>query len=200
LCATCTAQLLGPARPAEVSPRPVLLPPVWTVAAYAGPVREAVTAFKDHGRWVLRQPLGKALATSIAAAAKDLGGPLLVVPVPGSPGSARARDGDHVGELARVAVRHLRATGADVRVVHGLVGVRRRRDQVGLDRAAREVNLATSMRATSSVVGAHSIVLVDDVVTTGASLAEAARALRAAGMAPSAAAVVAATPRRGARG
>jgi len=195
LCPRCAALLRGPAVPAPVAPAPAGLPAVWSVARYDGAVRESIVAFKDHGRWSLRHVLGRALAVSVAAAVGAHSGPLLLVPVPGSPGSVRHRDGDHVRELAAVAVRHLRRAGADARVVPGLVGVRRRRDQVGLDRAQRAANLAGSMRATSDVIARSGTVLVDDVVTTGASLAEAARALRTAGCEPLGAAVVAATRR-----
>ena len=64
------------------SPRPPGLPAVLAVAAYDGPVREAVVAFKDHGRWSLRTHLGDALARSVAAA-------LLLAPGPAA-GGARA--------------------------------------------------------------------------------------------------------------
>ncbi len=79
-----------------------------------------------------------------------------------------------------------------------LTSVRRRRDQVGLDRAARAANVAASMAPTTAALRLPRdvpVVLVDDVVTTGATLGEAARALRACGVEPVAAAVVAATTR-----
>ena len=195
LCRRCAALLRGPAHRASVTPSPADLPEVWAVAAYDGPVREAIVAFKDHGRWSLRSALGRALAVSVAGALGGHANPVLLVPLPGSPGSVRDRDGDHVRELAAVAARQLRRAGADVRVVMGLVGVRTRLDQVGLDRRQRAANMAGSMRATRDVVGRAGVVLVDDVVTSGASIAEASRALRAAGCEPLAASVVAATRR-----
>lgn len=220
LCADCLALLGGPAYAARVVPRPAGLPAVLAVAAYDGPVREALVAFKDHGRWSLRRPLGEALARSVAAALLDddaaglhddgAGLDVVLVPAPGSPGSARERDGDHVRELAAVAARVLRRQGVEVRVVAALASVRRRRDQVGLGRQARADNLAGSMAPTTAarrLRARTTVVVVDDVVTTGATLLEAARALRTCGVEPRAAAVVAATTRtaagtaeRGARG
>jgi predicted amidophosphoribosyltransferase len=73
---------------------------------------------------------------------------------------------------------------------------RRPADQVALGRAGRFENADGSMAAPSSAAGAR-VVLVDDVVTTGATLAEAARALRAAGAEVLGAATVASTPQRG---
>jgi predicted amidophosphoribosyltransferase len=93
-------------------------------------------------------------------------------------------------------------------VVPALAVRRSVRDQAGLDRAARSANLAGSVRLRRSAVGrlrGRAVVLVDDVVTTGATLAEAARVLRASGLDVVGAAVVAATarervPLRGDRG
>jgi predicted amidophosphoribosyltransferase len=178
---------------------------VRAVASYDGVLREALVGFKDHRRWLLRDWLGAALARSVAAAVVDgcpPGGPvpqrIALVPVPGSPGSARERDGDHGRELARAAARVLRAeVGVATVVVAALVPVRRRRDQVGLDQRARRANLAASMAAAPSRLpldagAGTALVVVDDLVTTGATLAEAVRALVVAGTATPSVAVVAA--------
>jgi predicted amidophosphoribosyltransferase len=72
-------------------------------------------------------------------------------------------------------------------------------DQAGLSAGARAANLDGALvvrPAWAAQVVAAPIVLVDDVVTTGATLAEAARALRVAGAGPVVAAVLVATPRR----
>jgi predicted amidophosphoribosyltransferase len=172
---------------------------VSSAAHYAGPVREALVAFKDHGRWSLRAPLAQALSRSVAHVLLDLEQlPAVVhlVPVPGSPGSAHARDGDHVRELAVRAAGLLTQQGLPTRATPVLRSVRRRRDQVGLGRAERAANLSGSVVADPLSRGGHITVLVDDLVTTGATLAECARALRAAGIDPVGAAVVAGVVRR----
>ncbi len=200
-CSSCDETLRGPASQADLRPRLPGLPGVWSVAAFEGPVREALIAFKDHGRWSLRSVLGAALAPAVAAAAlgrPDAGLPerLTLVPVPGSPGSARARDGDHVLELARVAARMVRRTGLAADVVPALSSVRRRHDQVGLGRAARAANLSQAMTPSRVALGLTGVVLIDDLVTTGSTLAEASRALRSVGVLPLGAAVVAAAVSR----
>jgi predicted amidophosphoribosyltransferase len=171
---------------------------VTAAAPYAGPLREALVAFKDHGRWTLRGPLGDLLARAVAAAVLESPGMRVVlVPVPSSQESARERDGDHVHELAVRAGSVLRRAGADVRVARALSPPRRRRDQVGLGRAERAVNLAGTLRPTSRALDlgrpGTAVVVVDDLVTTGATLAEASRALATVGVVPLGAAVVAAT-------
>ena len=97
---------------------------------------------------------------------------------------ARAAYAGPLRELASVAAAALRACGADVRVGAALTGVRRRRDQVGLGRADRAANLAGSMRAAGASRRLVDVVLVDDLTTTGSTLAEAARALRSVGVEP----------------
>lgn len=225
ICPTCRAAFAGPAFLVD---RGTALPvPVGAAAVYEGAVREALVAFKDHGRWSLRAPLGRALARSVARllvartdqvrrAAGEAAPPsryerglscfapvpmavrFLLVPVPSSPRSVRERDGAHVVELAEKVEEHW-AGRLEMDVVEGLVVTRRRRDQVGLGRAARSENLHGSMGATDRLVRRAArpgtgVIVVDDVCTTGATLAEAHRALVAAGTRPWGAAVVAATP------
>ena len=73
---------------------------------------------------------------------------------------------------------------------------RRTRDQRELDRDQRARNVAGSMRASETARAGLEVVIVDDVVTTGATIDEAARALRAAGFRPVCAIALAATPGR----
>ncbi|WP_254897785.1 ComF family protein [Kitasatospora sp. NA04385] len=126
--------------------------------------------------------------------------PLLLVPVP----SARAATGPAATTRRcgwRAAARELRRGGVATLVAPVLRHSRPVADQAGLGAAERHRNLdgalAVPARLAARLAG-HRLVLVDDLVTTGASLAEAARALRAAGCPPRAAATVAATARRGA--
>lgn len=209
LCGTCRRGFRTPAHTVDVRPRPAGLPSVSAAVEYAGPVREAIVAFKDHGRWSLRAPLATALSRAVAHALVEAELPhhLHLVPAPGSPGSAQARDGAHVVELAARAATLLTQEGLRTTVAPVLTSVRRRLDQVGLGRDARAANLAGSVVAAddarrvlapvaSDPRRRHVTVLVDDLVTTGATLAECARALRAVGVEPVGAAVVAGVARR----
>ena len=107
---------------------------------------------------------------------------MLLVPVPESRAAARRRGEDPVGALARSAAEALADDG--VALLRALRHVRPVGDQTGLGRAARAANLAGALGvlpgAAGVVEGAACLVL-DDVLTTGATLAEAARALRSAG-------------------
>src|SRR4051794_41906813 len=90
------------------------LPPTVAAGAYAGPVRPAVLAFKEHGRAELAGPLGTALALAVAVVLRGVpeqSGTVLLVPVPSSAAAARRRGRDHVRELADAAATELRAVG-----------------------------------------------------------------------------------------
>jgi predicted amidophosphoribosyltransferase len=199
-CADCAQLLAGPALRTRPVPCPPALPPVWTAAAYDGPVRQAIVAWKDDGRHDLTSALSVALATAVRAAVGS--GPRIgsvwVVPMPSRGAARRNRGTDSVRLLAARAVAVLRRDGWPLLVVPALRHRRAVADQSGLDAAGRAANLAGALSvrpALRRAAGGAACVLVDDIVTTGATLAEAASALRRAGAHPFGAAVVAATQR-----
>jgi predicted amidophosphoribosyltransferase len=127
------------------------------------------------------------------------------VPVPSAPAAVRTRGRDHVRELTRAAVAELRDAGVTAGEARLLRRRGRVRDSAELSVAQRRANLAGSFvldgtrpRPPTSAL----LVVVDDVVTSGATLTEAAGTLERGlggarrGCPPVLAAVVAATPRR----
>jgi predicted amidophosphoribosyltransferase len=158
-------------------------------------------AWKDHGRHDLHRQLAPALAAAVrlAAASSPAAAPLLLVPAPSARGAVRRRGEDVVARLTRAAAAGCRRAGTPVRVGVVLRQARHVRDQAGLDAAARAANLsgALALRSgASALLAGRSCLLVDDVVTTGATLAEASRVLTGAGALVVGGAAVAATPRR----
>lgn len=205
-CAATVADAVGFAW--SPTPAPAGMPPVWAAAPYDGPLRAAVVAWKDEGRRDLTPVLTELLAAALAAAAAEGGGVLgdavasgagaVLVPTPSARGAVRRR-GDRpvallVAGLLTPAVRDAGLHAADVLALR-----RRVLDQAGLSAPARAANLEGAMtvpqRRAGLVVG-RCVVVVDDVVTSGATLAEAARALRRAGSGPVLAVTAAATSRR----
>jgi predicted amidophosphoribosyltransferase len=167
-------------------------------------------AFKDGGRRDLVAVLAPMLSEAMAAALtmdKHLrtvlasgNGPVFVVPVPSSASAVRRRGDAPLRLLTCAALRELGLSGRELTLAPAL-GLRRRvADQSGLNHVQRAANLEGAMQVQHrwrTGIRGVTCLLVDDVQTTGATLAEAARALRAEGADHVAAAAVAATRRRG---
>jgi predicted amidophosphoribosyltransferase len=208
LCDSCASALAGPARSAWPRPTPVGLPRPWAVAPYDGVVRAALLAHKERGRTALAGPLGSALATSVRAAlarADQCSGPVVLVPMPSRRVAVRERGRDPTLVMARHAARQLRRHGLSVSVRPVLRMAASVQDQSGLDAAARTANLSGAVslpdRWVDQLGGRLArVLLVDDIITTGATLAAAADVVRRAGVDVAGAAVVAATRRRTASG
>jgi predicted amidophosphoribosyltransferase len=204
LCGACRAELAsgypGPTRP---TPAPPGLPPCYALGEYAGVLREVLVGYKDRGRYPLSTPLGALLADVVAATGVERSRPLLLVPIPDAPAAARARYGDHLRRLTTVAVATLRRAGWRAAPAPALAA-RPKTDSTHLDPAARALAAAGAFRPRERVLAAlaraadtgAAVVLVDDILTTGATLAAAARVLDRGGVAVRAAAVLAATRRR----
>lgn len=195
-CAGCAGQLrLGPAGPRLVSPRVDPQVPVFALGRYAGARRQAIIAVKEHDRADLLAPLSRALGDGLhrLLAWGLIGTPLLAVPAPTRWAAARRRGGDPVARIAAAAVTGV----AGVAVATPLRTKALTRDSVGLGGAARQRNIAGRVtlrrrRLPDRDAARCEILLVDDIVTTGATLAESVRVLRAAGARVGAALVIAA--------
>lgn len=194
-CPDC-ARRLGASRPFAVPGLPEALPPVWAADAYAEVVRSVLLAAKERSALGLVPVLGARLATAVAAAvlACRPRQRLVLVPVPTAPAQVAARGLDLTATLARVAARRLRALGVPVGVWQGLRIIRRPTDQSLLGRDQRWGNLRGAFGVRGRPAGPA--VLIDDIVTTGATLAEACRACASAEIEVVAAATVAAALRR----
>ena len=209
LCPRCRMALTPDAHLLEVRPSPVDRP-AFAAVDYGGPPARILVSWKERGRHDLARPLAQALAIALGDLLAHLDGaragtrvgvgpssaPVLVVPVPSSRRSRRRRGEDTVYRLAVLAVSQVRRDRARVvvqghvrgaprlRVVRALRLVRTVADQAGLSARARRHNLAGALEVRPALVGAvhgRLCVVVDDVLTTGATTGEAVRALEAAG-------------------
>ncbi|NLT05926.1 MAG: ComF family protein [Solirubrobacterales bacterium] len=186
LCAACRGELRW--RGAET----VLVEgvEVWAPVAYEGPARALVRGLKFHGATGLAEPLAAQIAA--AAPAGLLRPPAVLVPVPAHPRRARVRGYDQAALLAAALGRRGGLAVAGCLRRHDRGGGR----QVGRTRGQRLAGLAGAIAVRPGVPAPRRAVLVDDVVTTGATVAACAGALAAAGVEEVAAVAYALTPGR----
>lgn len=207
LCPSCRTALPRGGTPAWPTPAPPGLAPPFAAGEYDGALRALVNAHKERRAFGLARPLGHVLAGVVADLLRWADPPqpadpprglarVALVPVPSRRGVVRARGHDPLLRLSRHAAARLRRDGQSAQVLRLLRPARTVRDQAGLDARARAANLAGSLRATPRGRDAAALVVVDDVLTTGATAREAQRALEEAGHAVLGIATVAATRRR----
>lgn len=193
-CAGCDAEdtALCEACAQELRPLPTLRNgevPVWSGLDFSGVPARVIRALKQEGRTGLARDLAPALSAAVAEVAASLPleqrDRLVFVPVPTSRAAYRRRGYRVVELIARRAGLPTRRMLRAIRVTA---------DQRELGIRARRANVAGAMAARPAD-GLHVIVL-DDVITTGATVREAVRALEEAGAVVIGAATVAATARR----
>lgn len=168
---------------------------VYAALRYEGPVRRVLLAFKNQHRTDQARPLSLALLSALrmaldaprAAGGAD-GGPVQIVAVPTSKRAFRTRGYHPVSLVLRAAgVGHARV----LRVAKETTS------QKLLGAQQRATNVQGAFIATRWL-GATNVIIVDDVLTTGATIDEAARAISAAGGTVIAAVTIGFTPRTGA--
>jgi predicted amidophosphoribosyltransferase len=176
-CDACASTLtVHPDEPHLVTPRIDPGVPVFALGRYAGPRRQAIVALKEHGRRDLATPLARALALGIHQLLSwgILDTPFTIVPAPTRALAARRRGGDPVTRVAQRATEQ----HPEIKVVQALRTRAMVRDSVGLTGADRERNLSGRIKITKRVGG--DVLLVDDIITTGATAREAVRMLQKA--------------------
>jgi predicted amidophosphoribosyltransferase len=205
VCVRCADVLTQPPEQRRPRPAPPGLPVCLAGGDYEDPLRGFILGYKERGRRGLSRPLGDRLAAVVRAGLPQ-GGPMALVPVPGTAAAIRARHGDHMVRLARRAAGTLRAAGVPAVVTSPLRALPRA-DSAHLDREQRAAQARTAfalrwrsptrLAALAGMADAGAVVLVDDILTTGATLAAAAGMLLRAGIPVTFAATLAATRRHG---
>lgn len=149
---------------------------VLPVGPYLSPMRELIIAMKLRGFTILAQELGKMLADVIIED-KRIKSSELIVPVPLSALSFRNRGYNQSYLIAKVVANALKCEIAPT----ALRKIKETKQQDELTRLYRLTNLKGSFKADSTIVSGRSVLLIDDVVTTGATADECANTLRMAG-------------------
>lgn len=195
LCTPCLAALRdrgGPQRGELGVVGPTGDVPLWFSLPYQGVGARLVLAYKEHGHLSLRGPLGLLLADAVVGAVGSRATAVTLVPVPSSSRSARGFDA--LGGLVGVAVHELRSRGLTARTAPLVQQAHGHRPLKTLDRRARWSAIHGTMRIDHRAVRSMPPgvrIVVDDVVTSGATTMEVMRVLRDAGVSVAAIASVA---------
>jgi ComF family protein len=152
---------------------------------YTGRMRSAIHAFKYEGLRPAAHGLGLRLASAIATLAPGAPAEMLVVPIPLHRSKFRRRGFNQAHLLAAHALRRLRHTHPDWRLTLSSGLLQRRRattSQAGLTWHQRRTNVLDAFTVPRpQTVKGRSILLIDDIMTTGATARSAAKALLKAG-------------------
>lgn len=173
-CPGCALPQAAPVLCRKCRRRPHRFDAAWAPFVLVPPVRQAIHRLKYGARFGPARTLGRLMAEQLAQRAGPL--PDLIVPVPLHRGRQFLRGYNQARELARGLAERL-----PLRV--DALAARRLRptpDQIGLSAAARRRNLRGAFAIDRDLSGMH-LALLDDVMTTGATMDELARAARAAG-------------------
>jgi predicted amidophosphoribosyltransferase len=179
-CDACAKELaVRPDEPRLISPRLDPGVPVFSLGRYAGARREAIVALKERGRTDLVTALAGPLRSGLTRLLEwgIIETPVTAVPAPTRRWAARRRGGDPVTRMALAAT----AGSRGVTVVPALRTRALVADSVGLSSGDRQRNIAGRVKVVRPVAG--EVVLVDDIVTTGATACESVRMLGVCGAA-----------------
>jgi ComF family protein len=168
LCVDCHAQL----KPFTTK-RLLGITQTFCAGEYSGWLREILITYKN-GNTRVAPALAQILLQTLEMQLVDI--PLLVIPIPSSRAKFQARGYDSISRLCTEMIHQKK----EMQVCQGALYLGREvRDQVGLDARQRQANLAGAFTASQRISG--TVAVIDDVTTTGATLTNAAKALRIAG-------------------
>ncbi|WP_448851423.1 ComF family protein [Corynebacterium sp. 335C] len=182
-CPSCRAELSVP--PERVTPRVPCSAPVWACGPYRGVRRRLVLEAKEGGSAAARRAMGAVLAAALARLVAEgaLPPPGVLVPAPTRAAAARRRGGDPVAAACREAAARLPSCrAATLLVTRGAAA-----DSAGLGARDRRANLSGAVVPAGGCrpgPGEGAAVLVDDVLTTGATASESLLVLASEGLTP----------------
>lgn len=177
-CARCALPLPAAAPPGtlcrDCQQGPLRVDRVLAPLCYQSPVDDLVSQFKYHRRLALGRVLARLLGDAVEA--QSVAHPDLLLPVPMAGRGLRERGFNQAAEIARLLGMRFALPWSATHLQRLHQG---RRQRV-LDRAARQRNLRHAFRCLAPMP--RHVALIDDVVTTGATVDEIARVLQAAGV------------------
>lgn len=176
-CTVCGEPFASGAAPAHRCAKCISDEPPFVAARsaflYEGPVRDAIHSFKYGGRVTLAASLARLICEGTTIPER----PDLVVPVPLHRERLKSRGYNQSLLLARAVSKNIKAPLDCLR----LKKTRHTADQVDLSAKEREANVRGAFEADASIFKDRTVLLIDDVLTTGSTVRECSKALSKAG-------------------
>lgn len=166
----------------------------YACAGYEGSIRTAILQWKDHGDLECDRVFAGILADLIMQCADIRAGPVVLIPTPSSHRSMRARGRWHTKNLTQYVARELRGRGVEAHVRTALSMTGKVEKSVAGSAGRRSGRLRNHIRVDLNGCGdADTVILIDDIITTGATMSQCINALQTAGLQVDAAVALAAT-------
>jgi predicted amidophosphoribosyltransferase len=138
-----------------------------------------ILAAKESGNREAIKLIAKSITRSIIFAISNLGisQPINLVTIPSQLSAIRRRGRDHIKDLAHEVIIQLKRQNIDAIYLPILKPTKKIKDQSDLNGLQRKENMNHAFLVKSSLISQSAVILIDDLVTTGASIQEAVRAL-----------------------
>jgi ComF family protein len=149
------------------------------VATYDEATSQVILAAKEAGNKDAVRLIAKSIASSISFAIQNLGisQPINLVTIPSQLNAIRRRGRDHIKDLAQEVIIQLNQQKIKTNYLPILKPIKKIKDQSDLNGLQRKENMSHAFTVKSSPISQSTVILIDDLVTTGASIQEGVRAL-----------------------
>lgn len=149
------------------------------VATYDEATSQVILAAKEAGNKDAVRLIARSIASSVSFAIVNLGisQPINLVTIPSQLSAIRRRGRDHIKDLAQEVIIQLNQQDINAICLPILKPIKKIKDQSDLNGLQRKENMNHAFTVKSSPISQSTVILIDDLVTTGASIQEGVRAL-----------------------
>lgn len=153
--------------------------PLYFTNYYNPDAAKIILAAKENGNQIAKELIANAIFNSLQLALSDLNlsGELALIGIPSSTASIRKRGRNHINELIEQVIEIAKNNGLFITNLPLLKITRKVKDQSNLNKLQRMQNMSGAYLATYPESASKNLIIIDDLITTGASLQEGIRAL-----------------------
>lgn len=153
--------------------------PLYFTNFYNSQTAKVILTAKENGNHISKDLLANSLLNSLGKAISDLNlvGKIAIVSIPSRSAVIRKRGRNHIEELSLKIISEAKIYGISVCHLPILSILKKIKDQSNLNKAQRISNMSGAYLATPPKIAFDNLIILDDLITTGASIQEGIRAL-----------------------